>query len=145
MAIFTVCLRFPGLILAMARYAPHAKSAKKSGFGGPSKREDNILNELGSAISDPIPHPSVIGPDGKLMTLADLPPANTKRWVVRRKAVVVFAVRAGLLTLEAACDHYGLSVEEFMSWQRLIENHGMRGLRTTRLQQYRNSHLRRRG
>lgn len=102
------------------------------------------MNELGLASKDPTQRPSVIGPDGKLMTLADLPPADTKRWVVRRKAVVVFAVRAGLLTLEAACDYYSLSVEEFMSWQRLIENHGMRGLRTTRLQQYRKSQLRRR-
>ena len=30
-----------------------------------------------------------------------------------------------------------LSVEEFLAWQRLIDEHGMRGLRTTRLQQYR--------
>jgi len=102
------------------------------------------LNEHGLATKNAAQPLSVIGPDGKLMTLADLPPANTERWVVRRKAIVVFAVRAGLLTLESACDHYSLSVEEFMSWQRLIENHGMRGLRTTRLQQYRKSQLRRR-
>ena len=86
----------------------------------------------------------VVGPDGKPMTLNDLPPANTKRWVVRRKAIVVFAVRAGLLNLEEACARYSLSVEEFLSWQRLIDSHGMRGLRTTRLQQYRKSRLRRR-
>jgi hypothetical protein len=102
------------------------------------------LDKLGLAIKNTNPPPSVIGPDGKLMTLGDLPPANTKRWVVRRKAIVVFAVRAGLLTLEAACEHYSLSVEEFMSWQHLIENHGMRGLRTTRLQQYRKTQLRQR-
>jgi hypothetical protein len=30
-----------------------------------------------------------------------------------------------------------LSVEEFLSWQRLIDRHGMRGLRVTRLQDYR--------
>jgi len=103
------------------------------------------LNELGGATNNARQRPAVIGPDGKLMTLDDLPPEDTKRWVVRRKAVVVFAVRAGLLTLEDACERYSLSVEEFMSWQRLIENHGMRGLRTTRLQQYRKSQLRRRG
>ena len=28
----------------------------------------------------------VIGPDGSPLTIADLPPANTKRWVIRRKA-----------------------------------------------------------
>jgi hypothetical protein len=71
------------------------------------------------------------------MTLDDLPPPNTKRWVIRRKAEVVAGVRAGLLSLEEACERYKLSVEEFLSWQRLIERHGVRGLRTTRLQDYR--------
>jgi hypothetical protein len=71
------------------------------------------------------------------MTIDDLPPPNTKRWVVRRKAEVVAGVRNGLISLEEACNRYSLSVEEFLSWQRLIEDHGMRGLRTTRLQQYR--------
>jgi hypothetical protein len=71
------------------------------------------------------------------MTLEDLPPPNTKRWVIRRKAEVVAGVRAGLLSLEEACERYKLSVEEFLSWQRLIDRHGVRGLRTTRLQEYR--------
>ena len=35
----------------------------------------------------------VIGPDGSPLTIADLPPADTKRWVIRRKAEVVAAVR----------------------------------------------------
>ncbi len=80
---------------------------------------------------------NVIGPAGKPLSLDDLPPPSTKRWVIRRKAEVVTAVRAGLLTLEEACARYNLSVEEFLSWQSLIDKHGMRGLRTTRLQQYR--------
>lgn len=71
------------------------------------------------------------------MTVDDLPPPETKRWVSRRKAVVVSAVRYGLLSLEDACRRYNLSVEEFLSWQRLIENHGVPGLRATRLQDYR--------
>lgn len=70
-------------------------------------------------------------------SLADLPPPETKRWVIRRKAAVVTAVRRGVLSLEEACARYRLSVEEFTSWQRLIERHGMAGLRTTRLQDYR--------
>lgn len=80
---------------------------------------------------------AAIGPDGSPITLDDLPPADTQRWVMRRKAIVVAGVRAGLLTLEQACERYNLSAEEFQSWQRLIEKHGVRGLRTTRLQQYR--------
>jgi hypothetical protein len=79
----------------------------------------------------------VIGPTGEHLTLADLPLPQTKRWVIRRKAEVVAAVRGDLLTLEEACQRYSLSSEEFTSWQRLIDRHGVRGLRTTRLQEYR--------
>jgi len=35
----------------------------------------------------------VIGPTGAPLTIADLPPPNTGRWVIRRKAEVVAAVR----------------------------------------------------
>lgn len=80
---------------------------------------------------------AVIGPAGQPLTIEDLPPPETKRWVIRRKAEVVAGVRNGLISLEDACNRYKLSVDEFLSWQRLIEEHGVRGLRTTRLQQYR--------
>lgn len=79
----------------------------------------------------------VIGPDGSPLTVADLPPTNTRRWVIRRKAEVVAAVRGGLLSLEEACKRYRLTVEEFLSWQASIDEHGLAGLRTTRIQQYR--------
>ncbi len=79
----------------------------------------------------------VIGPDGTPLTLRDLPPPTTKRWVIRRKAEVVAAVRGGLLTLEEACERYKLTVEEFLSWQKAIDQFGLPGLRATRVQQYR--------
>lgn len=79
----------------------------------------------------------VIGPEGTPLTMADLPKPDTVRWVIRRKAEVVAAVRGGLLTLDGACERYGLSSEEFMAWQRSIESYGIAGLRTTRVQQYR--------
>ena len=79
----------------------------------------------------------VIGPTGAPLTLNDLPPADTGRWVIRRKAEVVAAVRGGLLSLEEACERYTLTVEEFLSWQSSINDHGLAGLRTTRIQQYR--------
>ncbi|MBI1197397.1 MAG: DUF1153 domain-containing protein [Phenylobacterium sp.] len=79
----------------------------------------------------------IIGPTGAPLTKADLPPPNTGRWVIRRKAEVVAAVRGGLITLEEALERYQLTSDEFLSWQRSIERHGMPGLRTTRLQQYR--------
>lgn len=79
----------------------------------------------------------VIGPDGSPLTVSDLPPTSTRRWVIRRKAEVVAAVRGGLLSLEEACDRYTLTVEEFLSWQASIDEHGLAGLRTTRIQEYR--------
>ena len=79
----------------------------------------------------------VVGPDGKLLTLDDLPPPETKRWVARRKAEVVAAVRAQLLTLEEACKRYNLSTEEFVGWEAAIDKHGLGGLRVTRIQDFR--------
>jgi hypothetical protein len=72
----------------------------------------------------------------------DLPPPETKRWVPRRKAVIVNAVCCGAIGLEEVCRRYQLSVEEFVTWQRAIETNGVPGLRVTRLQIYR--HARRR-
>ena len=67
----------------------------------------------------------------------DLPPSDTKRWVTRRKAVLVNAVRTGVISLEEVCRRYELSVEEFLAWERAIDTHGVPGLRVTRLQIYR--------
>ena len=98
----------------------------------PESRAENGLT------IDHKPRPaSIPGTDGRPMTIDDLPPPETKRWVVRRKAEVVAAVRGGLISLEEACARYTLSVEEFLSWHRLIERHGLAGLRTTRIQDYR--------
>lgn len=69
----------------------------------------------------------------------DLPPPGVTRWVIRRKAQVVEAVLAGVLTVEEVCERYSVSPEEFHSWQRSFESHGVYGLRTTRSQIYRNS------
>ena len=79
----------------------------------------------------------VEGPNGSRLTLADLPPANIVRWVTRRKAEVVAAVQGGLLSKTDALTRYGLSEEEYMGWERLYSTHGPKGLRATRLQQYR--------
>lgn len=81
--------------------------------------------------------PMAIGPSGSPLRLEDLPPPSTRRWVARRKAEVVAAVRGGLLTLDEACRRYNLSAEEYASWERLIDRHGLDGLRVTRLQEFR--------
>ena len=72
-------------------------------------------------------------------TFAHLPPPNTKRWTARRKALVVSAVQSGIITIEGVCQHYGLSVDEFLSWHNAMQRHGLQGLRTTKLQNYRYS------
>jgi Protein of unknown function (DUF1153) len=93
-------------------------------------REGNMF-ELGSPRMK-----HVIGPDGGLLTIADLPAPETKRWVIRRKAAVVAAVRGGLLTLAEACTRYALTVDELLAWEYLIDRHGFAGLRTTHIQKY---------
>ncbi len=82
---------------------------------------------------------STIGPSGEHLTLEDLPPSDTVRWVIRRKAELVAAIRGGLLSLEDACERYQLSEEELESWSNSLARHGLRGLRSTKLQLYRKS------
>jgi hypothetical protein len=87
-----------------------------------------------SATADPERVEGLSAPD---TDLSDLPPPDTERWVARRKAEVVQAVRAGRLSLDAACERYRLSPEEFLAWERTITRHGVAGLRVTRLKRYR--------
>jgi hypothetical protein len=68
------------------------------------------------------------------VSLASLPPPDTERWVARRKAQVVAAVQAGLLSLDEALARYKLTLEEFTGWQRALYRHGLRGLQITQLQ-----------
>ncbi len=70
----------------------------------------------------------VIGPTGKPLTIDDI-----------RKAEVAASVRHGLIGLDEACERYRLSAEEFLNWEQVIAAHGLRGLRATRTQEYRQS------
>ncbi|MDH2326214.1 DUF1153 domain-containing protein [Cereibacter sp. SYSU M97828] len=76
-------------------------------------------------------------PDGTLLTRADLPPPETRRWVASRKAIVVKAVVHGLITEQEALEKYALSPEEFALWRDAIENHGEKALKVTAIQKYR--------
>lgn len=87
--------------------------------------------------STPTRQGSIVGPDGYILTVSDLPPPDTKRWVPRRKAMVVFAVDGGLISATEACKRYKLTLEELEGWKRLIQKHGVRGLRVTKVKQYR--------
>jgi len=84
----------------------------------------------------------VIGTLGEALTIDDLPSPSTKRWVMRRKAEVVAAVNGGLLTIDEVLERYGLTLEEFASWQRAMDRSGMKGLRVTRIQKYRDEYER---
>ena len=91
------------------------------------------------AVRDETAQPWVkhaVGLGGRRLTLADLPLPDTKRWVIRRKAAVVAAVRDGLLSLEEAGDRYAMSSDEILSWQHCVDRFGIAGLRTTRTQFY---------
>jgi Protein of unknown function (DUF1153) len=76
-------------------------------------------------------------PDGTILSRADLPPPETRRWVASRKAIVVNAVIYGLLPQAEALERYALSEEEFEIWRRAVETHGVKGLKVTAIQKYR--------
>ena len=80
---------------------------------------------------------SVTLPDGQIMTRADLPPANTRRWVASRKLAVVRGVLYGLLTQPEALQRYALSQEEFNEWLSALSQHGEAALKATALKNYR--------
>lgn len=76
-------------------------------------------------------------PDGSILSRADLPPPDTRRWIARRKAVVVRAVLHGLIARDDALKRYDLSEEEFTLWCEAVEQHGEAGLRVTKIKAYR--------
>ena len=76
-------------------------------------------------------------PDGSILSRADLPPADTHRWVASRKAVVVKAVVYGLISEKEALERYALSDEEFGLWRTAVIRHGEDGLKVTAIRKYR--------
>jgi hypothetical protein len=60
----------------------------------------------------------IMPPDSGVVVPFNLPPSYTVRWVPRRKANVVAAVHAGILSMTEACFRYRLSPEEFLEWER---------------------------
>lgn len=80
---------------------------------------------------------SVTLSDGSVMSHADLPSAQTRRWVASRKAAVVRAVVYGLITQAEALKRYQLSEDEFREWVSAVTHHGEAALKATALQKYR--------
>jgi hypothetical protein len=145
-------LHSPQNTAVAARLRATAAAESKSALTTPLKTRSSPKGS-GSASGRPMksrtrptvnePPPHVVGPIGERLTLDRLPRPDTIRWTVRRKAEVVAAVGGGLLTFEAACARYSLAMDELINWQRAIRRSGMRGLRVTRLQQYRDLYERR--
>ena len=71
----------------------------------------------------------VLSIDGTVLTAADLPPKNLKRWIARRKAEVIAGVEGGLLSEADACARYNISREEFSGWLQAFDREGVPGLR----------------
>jgi len=88
---------------------------------------------------DPRPAPpplrprEVRGPTGRRITREDLPPADTVRWVPRRKAELVCGLMAEIITHAEAVRVYALSLEEIVHWTHLYRRFGLKGLMTTQI------------
>ncbi|MER5172627.1 DUF1153 domain-containing protein [Thioclava sp. GXIMD2076] len=80
---------------------------------------------------------SITLPDGTILTRADLPPAETRRWVASRKAIIVNAVSHGLITRNEVLERYDLSDEELDIWTQAVQKHGLAGLKVTAIQKFR--------
>ncbi|MEM6577811.1 MAG: DUF1153 domain-containing protein [Pseudomonadota bacterium] len=79
-----------------------------------------------------VPGPRAVTlPDGTVLSRADLPPRDTRRWVASRKLMVVRAVVYGLMTQAEAQDEYGISKDEFNEWLQAVSDHGAQGLKVT--------------
>jgi len=70
-------------------------------------------------------------------------PSPGQRWTPRCKAAVIEAVRGNWIPVEEACRLYGISVDEFLAWERDLDRNGVPGLRSTRYQIYRDTDARR--
>lgn len=108
-----------------------AQSFTDGAPAGAQTREDAIASTRESRPQ------AVPGPNGQPLTIEMLPPPDTVRWVVRRKAEVLAAIRGGLLSAAEACARYRLSPEELELWQASLDRNGVPGLRVTRIQLYR--------
>ena len=67
----------------------------------------------------------------------DLPLGKPRRWTPRLKAAVIRAIRNKVISVEDSRERYGLSAEELAEWERALDLYGVPGLRSTRVQIYR--------
>jgi hypothetical protein len=60
----------------------------------------------------------IVGPDGRQLNLARLPRRDIRNWRPRHKAMVVAAVRHGLISVSEAFRRYNLSIDRYLCWYR---------------------------
>lgn len=75
--------------------------------------------------------------DGSVMTRADLPSTDTRRWVASRKGAVVRGVNSGLISRDEALEMYDLSEDELDEWLGAVQTFGEVALKSTLVQKYR--------
>ncbi len=76
---------------------------------------------------------------GNVITVHNLPPPDTVRWNVNKKAIVVRAVEHRLISLEAVLARYRMTEGEFNAWKTGLASHGPTGLKSTKRQALRRS------
>jgi hypothetical protein len=59
------------------------------------------------------------------------------RWTYQRKAKLIEAINDGFIDEAVAMSIHNISQEELSKWRKLYETHGAKGLRATRMQNYR--------
>ena len=69
--------------------------------------------------------------DGSFLSVADLPPCDTTRWVASRKLVVVRAVLYQLRPQEEILETYSIGEEEFCARVSCLAANGPSGLKIT--------------
>jgi Protein of unknown function (DUF1153) len=79
-----------------------------------------------------------------LAQLLEAAQSATFRWVPSRKAVLVEAVRRGEVSQTDAEKRFGVSPAELTSWAHSLDQHGIPGLRQTKLHIYNPQRLRQR-
>jgi uncharacterized protein DUF1153 len=53
--------------------------------------------------------------------MPELPPPCTRLWTRQRKATVIEAVHGGWIPIEEVCELYMISVDEFLLWERDVD------------------------
>ena len=76
----------------------------------------------------------------EILALLDISPDQSEsiHWTPQRKARLSLLIEKDKVSIETAQVLFGLSIEELISWRDRLRTQGIRGLRITHTQTYRN-------